>query len=222
MLMKPLILINFKTYPEALGRKSVILARKLAKVKNEKFTVALAPSILDLEEVAKTVSLPVFAQHADASAEGAHTGSVVVNELKLLGVTGTLLNHSERKIPLTVLRKTVALCKTYRLITAVCASSLAEVKKVAVLKPDYLAYEPPELIGGDVSVTTAKPEIISKAVQLVKKISPHTKVLCGAGVQSGADLRKALELGAQGVLVAHAVVRAKKPEKVLKELLEGG
>lgn len=220
--MKPLILINFKTYPEALGKRSIVLAKKLAAVKAKNFLVALAPSVLDLEEVAKTVSLPIFAQHADASAEGAHTGSVVVNELKLLGVTGTLLNHSERKIPLTVLRKTVALCKTYRLITVVCASSLAEVKKVVSLYPDYLAYEPPELIGGDISVTTAKPEIISKAVQLVKKISPHTKVLCGAGVQSGVDLLKALELGAQGVLVAHAVVRAKKPEKVLREMVSGG
>jgi len=219
--MKPLILINFKTYPEALGKNSLLLAKKLQQVqkKNKKFQIAVAPAALDIEEVTKNASLSVFAQHADPFAGGAHTGSISVNELKLLGVQGTLLNHSEKKIPFAVLKETVALCKKFKIITVVCASSLAEVRKVALLHPNYLAYEPPELIGGDISVTSAKPEIIAKAVQAVQKISPQTKVLCGAGVQSKEDVRKALELGAQGVLVAHAVVRAEKPEKVLMEMM---
>ena len=220
--MKPLILINFKTYSEALGKKGILLAKKLQKVqlKTKKFQIALAPAVLDLEEVAKGVSLPVFAQHADSFALGAHTGSISVAELKSISVQGTLLNHSEKKIPFAVLKKTVTLCKKYKLKTVVCASSLVEVKKIASLKPDYLAYEPPELIGGDISVTQANPEIIAQAVQAVKKISPRTKVLCGAGVQSREDVRKALELGALGVLIAHAVVKAKRPEKVLEKMMK--
>ena len=219
--MKPFILINFKTSPEALGKKGILLAKKLQKIqsKTKKFQIALAPAVLDLEEVAKRVSLPVFAQHADPFSSGAHTGSISVGELKSLGVRGTLLNHSEKKINFAVLKKTVTLCKKYKLKTVVCASSLAEVKKIAFLKPDYLAYEPPELIGGDISVTRAKPKIIANAVQAVRKLSPLTKVLCGAGVQSREDVKKALELGASGVLITHTVVRAKRPEKVLKEMI---
>ncbi|MBI2666536.1 triose-phosphate isomerase [Candidatus Woesearchaeota archaeon] len=217
---KPLLLINVKTYPEALGKKGILLAKKLEKIKNKKFQIAIAPALLDIEEVAKNIYLPVFAQHTDPFAEGAHTGSVPLSELKILGVSGTLLNHSERKIPFAVLKETVALCKKFKLTTVVCASTLAEVKKVAQLKPEYLAYEPSELIGGNISVTTAKPEIITKAVQAVKKISPKTKVLCGAGVQNGEDVRKALELGAKGILVANAVVRAKNPEKVVEEMIK--
>ena len=101
----------------------------------------------------------------------------------------------------------------------ICASSLAEATEIAKLKPDYLAYEPIELIGGEVSVTKAKPVIIAKAVEVVKKISPKTKVLCGAGVHSREDIQKALQLGTKGVLIGHVVPKAKDPAKFLKEML---
>ncbi|MEK6809491.1 MAG: triose-phosphate isomerase, partial [Nanoarchaeota archaeon] len=90
----------------------------------------------------------------------------------------------------------------------------------AGLNPDYLAYEPQELIGGNISVTKAKPDIISRAVELVKGTSPKIKVLCGAGVHSREDILKALQLGAKGVLIGHAVPKAKDPQKVLRELLK--
>lgn len=217
--MKPLILINFKTYPEAVGKKALHVAQQIAGVKNKKYRLVIAPSLLTLQEIVKKVKIPVFAQHADPFSFGAHTGSIPVSELKLIGVKGTILNHSERKIPFPILKKIVQLCKKEKLTTVICASSLAEVHKVAALYPDYLAYEPPELIGGDVSVTKAKPEIIAKAVTLVKSVSPATKVLCGAGVQSAADVQKALALGTSGVLIAHAVVKAKNPKKVLEKML---
>ncbi|MBI2665755.1 triose-phosphate isomerase [Candidatus Woesearchaeota archaeon] len=216
-MVKPFLLINFKDYPEALGKRGIFLAKKLEKVKTTKFVIGVAPSILNLEEVAKAVSLPVFAQHADPFAEGAHTGSIAVSELKGLRVKGTLLNHSEKRITFPILKKTIKLCKKFKLVTVVCASSLSEVKKVASLKPEYIAYEPPELIGGRISVTSAKPEIIGKAVQAVKKISKKSKVLCGAGVQKRKDIEMALKLGAEGVLVAHGVIKAKNPRKVVEE-----
>lgn len=217
--MKPLILINFKLYPEAMGTKSISLAQKIASVKTKNFIIVVAPSATMLEEVAKKVNLPVFAQHADPYTSGAHTGSISIEELKEIGVQGTILNHSEHKIPLKQLRATVNLCKKEKLITIVCASSLAEVRIIAALKPDYVAYEPPELIGGNISVTSAKPEIIGKAVTLVNKVSPATKVLCGAGVQAREDVQAALKLGTQGVLIGHAVPKAKDPAAVLKKLL---
>ncbi|HLD39749.1 MAG TPA: triose-phosphate isomerase [Candidatus Nanoarchaeia archaeon] len=217
--MKPLILLNFKTYPEAAGKKALLLAKKLEKVHSSKFEIVIAPSLPTLEEVAARTSLPVFSQHTDLAGLGPFTGKISAQELKKIGVKGTLLNHSERKIPFSILKKIVADGKKHKLVIVICASSLKEAKKVAALAPDYLAYEPPELIGGNVSVTKAKPEVIAKAVEIVKKISPKTKVLCGAGIQSGEDIRKALELGAQGVLIGHAVPKAKDPARFLKELL---
>lgn len=217
--MKPLILLNFKTYPEAAGTKALILAKKLEKVKTKKYQIIIAPSLPTLEEVAQGTSLSVYSQHTDLAGLGAYTGKVSAEELKKIGVKGTLLNHSERKIPFSILRRIVADCKKHTLITVVCASSLAEAKQVAKLSPDYLAYEPPELIGGDVSVTKAKPEVIVEAVEQVKKISPKTKVLCGAGVQNKEDIQKALQLGVKGVLIGHAVPKARDPAKLLRKLL---
>ena len=92
--MKPLILINFKLYPEAIGTKSISLAQKIASVKTKKYILAVAPPTIMLEEVAKTVSIPVFAQHAEPYLEGAHTGSISVEDLKKIKVKGTILNHS--------------------------------------------------------------------------------------------------------------------------------
>jgi len=218
--MKPLILLNFKTYPEAAGKKALPLAKQLQKVRSQKYQVVIAPSLLTIKEIAEQTSLTVFSQHTDLASLGTFTGKISAVELKAIGVKGTLLNHSERKIPFPILKKIMAACKEEKLVTVICASSLIEVKLVARLTPDYLAYEPPELIGGKVSVTKAKPEIIAKAVQAVKEISSKTKVLCGAGVQNKEDFLKALMLGAHGVLIGHALPKARNPGKFLQKLME--
>lgn len=218
--MKPLILLNFKTYPETTGKKALSLAKKLEKVHSAKYEMVIAPSLPTLEEVAAGTRLTVFAQHADPAKLGAYTGKIAPAELKKIGVKGTLLNHSERKIPFPILQKIVVECKKQKLRIVICASSLKEVKQVAALSPDYLAYEPPELIGGKISVTKAKPEVIASAVQMVKKINPKIKVLCGAGVQTKEDVQKAVQLGAKGVLIGHAVPKAKNPAQFLRKMSE--
>jgi len=58
-----------------------------------------------------------------------------------------------------------------------------------------------------------------KAVEAVKKISPKSRVLCGAGVHTKEDIKHALLLGTEGVLIGHAVPKAKDPRKFLEELL---
>jgi triosephosphate isomerase (TIM) len=218
--MKPLILINFKTYKEAAGNKELKLAKQISLVRSRKYQIAVAPPLLWLKEICDHTTLQVYAQHVDPDTYGAHTGNVLPQEVKKVGAVGTLLNHSEKKLPFWKLKKTVAACKEERLTTIVCASTLLEIKKVAKFHPDYIAYEPAALIGGDVSVTSANPEVIVKAVKLVKRISPKTKVLCGAGIHNKGDILQALLLGTQGVLIGHAVPKARDPKKFLKEMLE--
>jgi triosephosphate isomerase len=77
------------------------------------------------------------------------------------------------------------------------------------------------LIGGDVSVTTAKPEVITGAVERIHAVNPRVTILCGAGVKTRKDVAKALELGTSGVLLATGVVKAKDPEKALRDLVKG-
>lgn len=132
-----------------------------------------------------------------------------------------MINHSEKRIPLDDINKCVDLCKEYELISIVCVQSCEEARELAMSKPDFIAIEPPELIGGDVSVSSAKPEIIKSSVDCVKKVSPYTEVLCGAGVKNREDVKKAIELGAKGILVASGVVKSSNIENAMEELIKG-
>ena len=217
--MKPLILINFKTYEVSSGNKALRLAQLLAKVKTAHFDIAVMPSLLTTKEIAQQTKLMTFAQHADRFGYGAHTGNVSPQELRDIGVAGVVLNHSEYKIPVRYLQEIVNSCRRNWLKTVVCASSLPEAKEILGFKPDYLAYEPAELIGGNLSVTTADPKIIVQVVKAAEKISPGTRVLCGAGVHSREDLMAALGLGARGILLSHAIIQAENPKKLLERMV---
>ncbi|PIN76194.1 triose-phosphate isomerase [Candidatus Woesearchaeota archaeon CG10_big_fil_rev_8_21_14_0_10_36_11] len=217
--MKPLIILNFKLYKEAAGKKALDIARQIRNVKHEKYEIIVAPSLCTIQEIAEKTNITVFAQHTDYVPLGAHTGKISAEELKQIGVKGTLLNHSERKIPLPYLTQIVERCKKNKLRTVVCASTISEIKKVAELSPDYIAYEPKELIGGNISVTEADPDIIVKAVGIVHQINPKVKVLCGAGIHSKEDVGHALLLGTHGVLIGHSFVKARDPKKFLQEML---
>ncbi|MEK6937511.1 MAG: triose-phosphate isomerase [Nanoarchaeota archaeon] len=223
--MKPLILINFKVYPESIGKKGILLAQKIAKVKSKKYQIGISPTTLDIVEIARTLknknhSLLLFAQHSDSNDLGAHTGSVTLEELKAWKISGVIINHSENILKLPEIKIEVEKCRKLKMQSVVCASNLKDIQNIANMKPDYLAYEPAELIGGNISVTSANPKIILQAVKLVKEASPKTKLLCGAGIHSREDLLQALKLGAAGVLLAHAVVKARDPKIFLEKMLK--
>jgi triosephosphate isomerase len=103
----------------------------------------------------------------------------------------------------------------------VCSNNVATSKAIAAFSPNFVAVEPPELIGGDISVTTADPGIVSNSVKAVKGVDKNVKVLCGAGVKNGKDVSKAIELGADGVLLASGIVKAKDKESVIRDLVSG-
>ncbi len=210
-----LYVINFKTYPQGSGKKALKLARicdSAAKKKKARVIICLQPADIC---ISRRISIPVFAQHIDPVEEGQTTGYVLAEDVKAEGAVGTLLNHSEHKIPFAKLKKAVQICRQNKLKIVICASTPAEAKKVASLKPDYIAIEPSELIGGKISVSEAKPGVITKTTKAVRKIP----VLCGAGIHERADVEKAIQLGAKGILVASAVVKSRNPEKILMDLI---
>jgi triosephosphate isomerase len=216
--MNPLIALNLKAYKESVGERGLMLCRIADEVaKNTGASIVVAPQNVDLFRVAKVVSIPVFAQHIDSNEPGAFTGSITAEAVKEAGCKGTLLNHAERKIPYEKMQLAVELARKAGLETLMCADSVDEARRIAPLKPDYIAIEPPELIGSGISVSKAKPEIVKDAVSEVKKIQ-NIPVLCGAGISNGEDVRKAVELGADGVLLASAFVKAKDPRAVLLDM----
>jgi len=129
-----------------------------------------------------------------------------------IGAAGVLLNHSDYKLSIKEIEMGIK-----KFPSLVCCESIEEGKQIAAFNPAYLAYEPPELIGGDISVSSAKPEIIADFVKEIKDIP----ILVGAGIHNQGDVRKAIELGVRGILVSHGVVAAPDPKAVLLDLAKG-
>jgi triosephosphate isomerase len=219
---KPAIVVNFKTYTEASGTSALSLAKMCESVARETgVSIVIAPPVPDLALIVSSVNIPVFAQHADDVRPGGTTGHVTLENLRASGASGTLLNHSERRIKVAEIHDLIERAKSLRLSTIVCTNNPGVSRACAAMAPDAVAIEPPELIGGDVSVTTANPGIVSETVKAIRSISPTLGVLCGAGVKDGGDVRKAIELGTDGVLLASGVVKAKDQRAVLMDLANG-
>jgi len=217
----PIILVNFKCYEEGVGERAFKLA-KLCEFVSFEFgiNISIAPQFVDIKAIADEIEIPVFSQHIDPIEAGARTGHITALSVKEAGAIGTLINHSERKLDLDRIKRCIELTKRYGLISVCCSSTLEEGQAIARFAPDFIAYEPPELIGTGVSVSQTKPEVVSKTVNEIKRINPKIKVLCGAGITNGGDVKKALELGAVGVLVASGIVKADNPEDVLVDFAE--
>ena len=213
-----MIIVNFKAYESAIGEKALELAKihdKVAQETGVEIIIAVQPT--DIYRVSQAVSIPVYAQHVDPVGYGSNTGWILPETIKEAGASGTLLNHSEHRFQShESLEKAInRLRDDLNLKTIVCAESDDEGAEISQkMSPDFIAIEPPELIGGDISISTSQPELIKNAVN---KIGDN--VLVGAGVKNSQDIKIALELGAKGVLLASGVTKASDPESVLRDLV---
>jgi triosephosphate isomerase len=220
MTTPPVIIINFKTYPQATGDGAAKIATALGLVDGARDKVMLAVQALDLYRLSGK-GLLVLAQHVDATQPGQNTGKVTTAGVRAAGGHGSLLNHSEHPIDWKAAADAVAALRSQNLLSVICARDVEAATAAARIGPDFVAVEPPELIGGNVSVTTADPRIVRDSVDAVHLVNPNVRVLCGAGVKNGQDVAAALKLGADGVLVASGVVLARDPAAALTDLLEG-
>jgi triosephosphate isomerase len=216
----PLILINAKTFKEGMGNRAHMIANAAQLVAHESgVTIGLAPSFFDLHPISHHFAIPVYAQHVDGFEPGAHTGHITADALKIAGAAGSLINHSERRLTLADIESSVRALQAQKLISVICSNNEATSASAAALGPEYVAIEPPELIGSGVSVSKANPDIIRRSVAAVHAINPKVKVLTGAGIQSGDCVKIAVDLGTDGVLLASSVVKAKEPATVLRDLV---
>lgn len=216
-LQTPMIIVNFKTYLESTGKRAIELAKQAERASKETGAcIVVVPQFVDLAKIAETVDIPVFAQHIDPVKPGGFTGHVLAESVKEAGAVGTLINHSERQLKLSDIESIIALTKEKGLISCVCANNPSVSAAVAAMKPNITSVEPPELIGSGISVSKAKPEIVTDTVKLVKQIDPKMTILCGAGISTAEDVSIALKLETRGVLVASGIVKAKDPYTVLR------
>lgn len=216
----PIVILNYKTYLESSGENALELARALKSASEESgITMVAAPQAADIYMIQDQISLPIFAQHIDPITPGGHTGSNLIETLIEAGISGSLINHSENRMKLADIDEVIQLCKQNDIESCVCTNNIATSKAIATFSPDAVAVEPPELIGTGIPVSQAQPEVVEDSVKGVKSINKKIKVLCGAGISTGDDMKAAMDLGADGVLLASGIVKAENPKEALLDLV---
>lgn len=215
------LIINFKNYPEILGDKALTLAQAAETVADQiAVELVLAPPHPMLGLVAAGTGLQVFSQSVSESISGTSTGAVVVEAVRASGAVGTLLNHSEAPIARESIAALLPRLRMQGMRVCLCAKTAQEATDLSSFGPEYLAIEPPELIGSGVAVSRAKPELLRETVSMARRAGYTGKILCGAGIVDGRDVEKAVALGVEGVLVASSVVKAKDWVMKISELAQ--
>ncbi|MEI7603622.1 MAG: triose-phosphate isomerase [bacterium] len=215
------MILNFKTYDESLGIEALRCARSAYEFSlHSKNKIIICPQTVDLENVIQhypqSDNFEIWSQHVDYQQGGANTGFLTLETLKKIGVRGSLINHAEHKISdiykYNKIDDEINLC--------LCAADLLELKldvqKNTEFTPKYIAYEPPSLIGGNVSVSQSHGDDIESIVDNF----PSYDILVGAGVKTKKDVEMAIKYGAKGILIASGFVYAVDKSDFLQKLLE--
>ncbi len=212
------LVINFKNYPEILGDNSVRLAADAKAAAGTRVELVLAPPTPMLSLVSERVAVSVFAQNVTEGEVGKSTGAIIPESVRESGAVGTILNHSEARVALEPLKRLVPRARAAGLKVCLCTATPADAGELVSLNPDYIAIEPPELIGSGLAVSKARPEVVTETVNRVLRAGFKKKILCGAGIVDGEDVTRALQLGVDGVLVSSSVIKAKDWRAKVSEL----
>src|SRR5512135_834859 len=107
-----LIVLNFKTYRESTGEAGLRLAEICEDVSKEySVKIAVAPQVADIHAISEAVKIPVYAQHVDGVGYGGFTGHVTAASIKAAGASGSLINHSERRLKLAEIEASITACR---------------------------------------------------------------------------------------------------------------
>ena len=216
----PVLVLNLKNYQEIFAKNALKIAFEAQKI-SQKYSIdiIICPPNPLLYYLSNELDIPVFAQHVDYAKIGSSTGAIVPELLNSIGITGSLINHSEKRIPLNQIESIVKKFKELDLSSLVCAQTVEEVKLISQLDPDLIAIEPPELIGSGRSVSKVNPNIITDSVNAANSINSNVDILCGAGIMNSDDVKIALNLGSKGILIASGVVQSDNWDQKIKELV---
>lgn len=217
--MKRPLIINFKNYEEVSGDNAIKLAKAANEVAEQLgVELVLAPPQPSLALIAKNIKIPVISQHVDDGNVGASTGFFLPELALSYGAVGSLINHSEHRIDKNSIAHLVERMRMINMISIVCAREPNEVMEISAFKPNFIAIEPPELIGSGRAVSRENPEIITNSIKMAES---RSRIICGAGIADKNDVAKAMELGSHGILVASGVVKAASWREKIAELALG-
>ncbi len=215
-----MIIINLKNYFH--GTKALNFIKKLESTPNKKTPkpkkIIVCVSATDIyyikSKLKKKSNITIFAQHIDQSNRtNRATGYIIAEAIKAAGAKGTIINHSEHQLKEEEIKQAIKDCKKHKLKSILCVKSISEVKKYKKLRPTYMAFEDPKIIGTKTSITKHNTKQLKEFTKLLSKTK--TIPICGAGIHDNSDYLEAKALGCKGVLIASALTKSKNPKKLL-------
>lgn len=199
--------------------KQVLDLAKAADAAAKKYNVNIifTTPYPDIRTVAEnTENIFVFAPHMDPLPIGRGLADVLPESVKAAGAVGVMLNHCEKPLSLSVLRKTIKRADETGLLTIVCADSIAEAKAIALFGPNIIVAEPSDLIG---TGKTSDLGYVRASIEAVKSVNPEILVLHAAGISSGNDVYNVIYAGAEATGSSSGIVKAPDSAAMVDEMI---
>lgn len=179
--------------------------------------VIVTPQYADIKLLADhTERIFVFAQHMDYLPVGRGLGSVLPESVKEAGAVGVMLNHAEKPLTMEAIEKTIQRADEVGLGTIVCANTVEDVKRIALMSPNLIVAEPTDLIG---TGQTSDSNYVLETIETVRQINPDIMVLQAAGISNGQDVYNTIKLGAQATGSTSGIIKAEDPYAMVEEML---
>ena len=197
----------------------VLKLAKAADKASEKYDVRIifTPQYTDIRLLAQeTRNLYIFAQHLDPLQIGRGHGAVLAEALKEAGASGAIMNHAEKPMNLSDIRKAIKRADEAGLISMVCADTIEEAAAIAHFSPNIIVAEPSHLIG---TGRTSDEKYIIETTSAIKKVNPEIQVLHAAGISSGQDVYNVIKLGAVATGTTSGIMKADDPEAMTDEMI---
>lgn len=212
----PFFEIGPKSY---LYGEDVIELARAADTASEKYDVDIifTTPVVEIARVkAATRRIHVFAPHMDPIYPGRGLADTLPESLVAAGAEGVMLNHCEKPLTISVLKKTIERADEVGLATIVCADSIAEAGMIAKLRPNIIVAEPSELVGTGVSCGS---DYVAAAANSVHDVDPDILVLTAAGISNGEDVYNTIIAGADATGSSSGIARAEDRAAMVDEMI---
>lgn len=165
----------------------------------------------------RTKHLIVIAPYMDLISPGRGIADVLPEAVKAAGAKGVVINHCERPMSLSAVKKTIERANELDMLSFVCADTIIEAQAIALLHPDVINPEPTELIG---SGETSSMSFVLDSIRMIKRINPAILVEQAAGITKGRQVFDFIMTGAEGTGASSGICTAADPCAAAREMIQ--
>lgn len=163
-----------------------------------------------------TKRLIIMAPYMDTLRPGRGIADVLPEAIKAAGAKGVMLNHSERPMTLSAIKKTIERANELDLFTFACADSIAEAKAIAQFHPDIINPEPSELIGTN---EASDMSYVKETLKVIKDMFPDILVEQAAGITTGSQIYDFIMAGNDAAGSSSGILKSADPYVLLDEMM---